>query len=49
VRPLYEALKVHGDPHVYICGLQKMVNAVRDLLKAEMGLPRQLVHSERYD
>jgi CDP-4-dehydro-6-deoxyglucose reductase, E3 len=48
-RSLYEALKTQGEPHVYICGLQKMVNAVRDLLKGDMGLPRQLIHSERYD
>jgi NADPH-dependent ferric siderophore reductase len=34
---------------VYICGLQKMVSAVRDLLRKEMGLERQQVHSERYD
>lgn len=39
----------HGMPHAYICGLQRMVGAVRDLLRKEMGLPRQHVHSERYD
>jgi ferredoxin-NADP reductase len=51
VRGLYEALrdKTGQEPHVYICGLQKMINAVRDLLRKDMGLPRQLVHSERYD
>jgi ferredoxin-NADP reductase len=38
-----------GDPHVYICGLEKMVKAVRDLARKDLGLPRERVHSERYD
>jgi CDP-4-dehydro-6-deoxyglucose reductase len=38
-----------GDPHAYICGLERMVGSVRDLLRKEMGLPRQVVHGERYD
>lgn len=49
---LYEALQARapGRPvHVYICGLQKMVAEVRDLLRKQMNLPRELVHSERYD
>ncbi len=51
VRELWEALKAEAgaDPHVYICGLRDMVDGVRDLLKHELALPRQLVHSERYD
>jgi ferredoxin-NADP reductase len=36
-------------PHAYICGLERMVGSVRDLLRKEMALPRQQVHSERYD
>jgi CDP-4-dehydro-6-deoxyglucose reductase, E3 len=50
-RELYEALQRESgaEPHVFICGLQKMINSVRDLLRKEMGLARQLVHSERYD
>ena len=36
-------------PHVYVCGLERMVGSVRELLRKEMGLPRQQVHSERYD
>lgn len=39
----------HGEPHVYVCGLEKMVKSVRDLTRKELGLPRQRVHSERYD
>jgi ferredoxin-NADP reductase len=36
-------------PHVYICGLERMVGAVRDLLRKDMGVDRKCVHSERYD
>lgn len=51
VRELWEALRAASgqDPHVYICGLRDMVDGVRELLKNELKLPRQLVHSERYD
>lgn len=38
-----------GDPHVYVCGLEKMVKSVRNLTRKELGLPRERVHSERYD
>jgi CDP-4-dehydro-6-deoxyglucose reductase len=38
-----------GAPHVYICGLERMVGAVRDLLRKQMGVERKQVHSERYD
>lgn len=43
------AAKNEGAPHVYICGLERMVSSVRDLLRKDMGLPREQVHSERYD
>lgn len=49
VRELYEELAGFGRTNVYICGLHRMVSAVRDLLRKEMGLERQQVHSERYD
>lgn len=51
VRPLYQELTARGEgpPHVYICGLERMVSSVRELLRKDMGLPRELVHSERYD
>jgi ferredoxin-NADP reductase len=50
-RELYEELASRSTvpPHVYICGLERMVGAVRALFRQEVGLPRQLVHSERYD
>jgi CDP-4-dehydro-6-deoxyglucose reductase, E3 len=50
--PHYEAIteeQAADLPAVYICGLTKMINAVRDLLRKDMQLPRTAVHSERYD
>jgi ferredoxin-NADP reductase len=38
-----------GEPHLYVCGLEKMVTSVRDLVRKQLGAPRQRVHSERYD
>lgn len=35
--------------HVYVCGLQRMVGTVRDLVKADLGATRREIHSERYD
>jgi ferredoxin-NADP reductase len=51
VRELWEELRAlgQGEPHAYVCGLLKMVGAVRDLLRREMGVARQQVHTERYD
>ncbi len=43
------AARGHGAPHAYVCGLERMVGSVRDLLRKGMALPRQQVHSERYD
>ncbi|HEX6243938.1 MAG TPA: FAD-dependent oxidoreductase [Polyangiales bacterium] len=36
-------------PHVFICGLNRMVSEVRALCKGELGLDRKRIHSERYD
>jgi ferredoxin-NADP reductase len=51
VRELFEELAGSNEkpPHAYICGLQRMVGSVRELLRKEMGLPREQVHTERYD
>ena len=38
-----------GAPHAYICGLHRMVGTVRDLLRKQLGVAREQVHSERYD
>lgn len=58
VRELYEELAARatgagrplaGAPHVFVCGLERMVGSVREVLRKGMGLPRTSVHSERYD
>jgi ferredoxin-NADP reductase len=36
-------------PHVYVCGLERMVKTVRDLCRHELGVDRKHVHTERYD
>jgi NAD(P)H-flavin reductase len=51
VRELWDAMTAlgRGTPHAYVCGLERMVGSVRSLLRKEMGLPREVVHTERYD
>jgi ferredoxin-NADP reductase len=51
LRELWDELAAQSDtkPHAYVCGLQRMVGSVRDRLRKDMGLPREQVHSERYD
>ncbi|MGA7124584.1 MAG: FAD-dependent oxidoreductase [Polyangiaceae bacterium] len=51
VRELWAELAAasESEPHAYVCGLERMVGSVRDLLRKEIGLPRQRVHAERYD
>jgi NAD(P)H-flavin reductase len=51
VRQLFEELAASSEdpPHAYVCGLERMVSSVRQLLRKEMGLPRERVHTERYD
>jgi ferredoxin-NADP reductase len=36
-------------PHIYVCGLTKMVSEVRKVAKEQLGYDRRMVHSERYD
>jgi CDP-4-dehydro-6-deoxyglucose reductase len=36
-------------PHVYICGLSRMITEARAILRKELLLDRKQVHSERYD
>jgi NAD(P)H-flavin reductase len=38
-----------GDVDVYVCGLHRMVKEVRAVLKNDLHLPRERIHSERYD
>jgi NAD(P)H-flavin reductase len=51
VRDLMNELETAAGspPHAYVCGLQRMVGSVRDLLRKEMSLSRERVHTERYD
>ncbi len=51
VQELWAELAAQGGaaPHAYVCGLERMVGSVRQLLRKDMGLPRQQVHTERYD
>ncbi|MBK8257571.1 MAG: FAD-dependent oxidoreductase [Polyangiaceae bacterium] len=37
------------SPHVLICGLDRMVSAVKDLCRKTLGVDRKRVHTERYD
>jgi ferredoxin-NADP reductase len=36
-------------PDVYVCGLDRMVSAVRGMARNELGVDRKRVHTERYD
>ena len=54
VESLWRELETKGattntPPHAYICGLERMVGSVRELLRKQMGVDRKQVHSERYD
>lgn len=49
VEKLWRELESAGPPHAYVCGLERMVGAVRELLRKRMGVDRKQVHSERYD
>ena len=51
VEALWRELEPAGGapPHVYICGLERMVGTVRDLMRKQLGVDRKRVHSERYD
>ena len=42
-------LSKDAEPHIFVCGLQRMVSAVRDLVRKDLGLPRERVHGERFD
>lgn len=50
VENLWRELESTGSaPHAYICGLERMVGAVRELLRKQIGVDRKQVHTERYD
>jgi CDP-4-dehydro-6-deoxyglucose reductase, E3 len=37
------------EPHLYVCGLERMVKTVRELSRGELSVERKHVHTERYD
>ncbi len=49
VLSLWRELAAHGTPHVYICGVKKMLVDVRDTLKTHAGVERGQLHLESYD
>jgi ferredoxin-NADP reductase len=44
-----ELIKGLDQPQVYICGLSRMVQDVRRVLKEDLGFDRKQIQSERYD
>ena len=38
-----------GEPHVFVCGLDRMVTAVKSLLRGDLNASRKHVHVERFD
>jgi ferredoxin-NADP reductase len=44
-----ELISELGRPVVYVCGLTRMVQEVRRVLKADLGYDRKQIRSERYD
>ena len=50
VRTLWlELVALGGTPHAFICGLHRMVGSLRQIMREELGVGREQVHSERYD
>lgn len=52
VPELWAALRDKGggaEPHAYICGLERMVGSVKQLLRDDLQVHRKHVHTERYD
>lgn len=48
---VYAALAARSStrPHLYVCGLERMVSAVREQAKHTLGLDRRSIHYEKYD
>ena len=44
-----DAASPEARPHVFVCGLERMVKSVRELCRGELGVDRKHVHTERYD
>jgi ferredoxin-NADP reductase len=41
--------EVAPNANAYVCGLDRMVSAVRGALRDGLGFERRQVHAERYD
>lgn len=46
---LAELVAALGPAHAYVCGVTKMIDDVRRVLKEELGVDRRFLHTERYD
>ncbi len=47
---VHELRQADGTPpHVYVCGLTRMIDDVRRTLKEVLGVDRRFIHAERYD
>jgi ferredoxin-NADP reductase len=44
-----ELSRLGTPPHAYVCGLERMIKSMRELLRKDLGVPRDRVHTERYD
>jgi CDP-4-dehydro-6-deoxyglucose reductase len=44
-----ELARALGEPHVFVCGLNRMVSEVRAVCKGTLGYDRKRIHTERYD
>jgi CDP-4-dehydro-6-deoxyglucose reductase len=44
-----ELARAMGGPHIFVCGLNRMVSEVRAVCKGELGYDRKRIHTERYD
>jgi CDP-4-dehydro-6-deoxyglucose reductase len=44
-----ELARALGEPHVFVCGLNRMVSEVRTVCKTGLGYERKRIHTERYD
>jgi ferredoxin-NADP reductase len=49
VRARWEALTTHGQPQAYLCGVRKMLDEVRAVLRKDLAIDRHFVHVESYD
>lgn len=49
VAAVWRELDAHGPPEAWVCGVKKMLTAVREVLRVDLGVDRKRVHLEAYD